>query len=56
MKICDFIKEQQKKNKRAVVLTDSIHNVKKLIERIAMSGEKVVNIDVKRPIDIAIDI
>lgn len=51
-----ILKEQQKKNKRAVVLTDSIHNVNKLIERIAMSGEKVINVDVKRPIDVAIDI
>ncbi len=47
--------ENWKENK-TLILTDNVQNANKLIERDAFDGNMIINVDIKRPVDIALDI
>ena len=44
------------KENKIIILTDNVQNVNRLIERDAFDGNMIINVDVKRPVDLALDI
>lgn len=44
------------KENKILILTDNVQNANKLIERDAFDGNMIINVDIKRPVDLALDI